>query len=130
VLHVVEVALREGLDPVLVARVHFALGERLGLPVLVQRIEDLPRGDRWQTMARAALRDDLQGVHAQLTTQVLVSTSADDSVPARVAAWEDADEVVVGRAAATLEEICADEQADLARLSVGLRVVRSLLATG
>jgi glutamate dehydrogenase len=36
----------------------------------------------------------------------------------------------VPRAAATLQEICADDQTDLARLSVGLRVVRGLLETG
>jgi glutamate dehydrogenase len=129
-LHVVETARRERLDPAVVARVHFALGERLGLPVLVQRIATLPRADRWQTMARAALRDDLQAVHAQLTTQVLRTTSPEEPVPARIAAWEEGDQLVVGRAAGTLEEICSDEQADLARLSVGLRVVRSLLATG
>jgi glutamate dehydrogenase len=35
---------------------------------------------------------------------------------------------VVSRAAATLEEICADENAELARMSVGLRVLRGLLA--
>jgi glutamate dehydrogenase len=35
----------------------------------------------------------------------------------------------VTRAVETLEEICSDERADLARLSVGLRVVRTLLAT-
>ena len=51
-------------------------------------------------------------------------------MPARIAAWEDDDSVVVARAAATLEEICADDSADLARMSVGLRVVRGLLATG
>ena len=37
--------------------------------------------DRWQTMARAALRDDLHSVHAQLTRKVLLATSADDSDP-------------------------------------------------
>jgi glutamate dehydrogenase len=129
-LGVIEIADREGLDPSAVARVHFALGERLGLPALVQRILALPRADRWQTMARASLRDDLHTVHAQLTAQVLAGTSPDDSAPARVAAWEAADEIIVARAAATLDEICADEQADLARLSVALRVVRGLLATG
>ena len=98
-LGIVETADRLGLDPVEVARVHFALGERLGLPALVERIFALPRDDRWQTMARAALRDDLYGVHQQLTAQVLESTDADDSAPARVAAWEDADEELVGRAA-------------------------------
>jgi glutamate dehydrogenase len=81
-------------------------------------------------MARAALRDDLHGVHAQLTSQVLAGTSSDDPAPVRIAAWEEDDEVVVTRAVATLEEICADDEADLARLSVGLRVVRGLLATG
>jgi glutamate dehydrogenase len=45
----------------------------------------------------------------------------------RIADWEEKDRVVVSRAVATLEEICSDEDADLARLSVGLRVVRSLL---
>ena len=129
-LGVVEVAAREELDPTTVARVHFALGERLGLAALVHRILGLPRDDRWQTMARASLRDDLHDVHTQLTAQVLAKTSPDDPAPARIAAWEEADEVLVSRAAGTLEEICADDAADLARLSVGLRVVRGLLATG
>jgi glutamate dehydrogenase len=129
-LGVIEIANREGLDPAAVARLHFALGERLGLPALVQRILSLPRADRWQTMARAALRDDLHAVHAQLTGQVLAQTSADDSAEARIAAWEEAEAVVVPRAKVTLDEICAEEQADLARLSVGLRVVRGLLASG
>ena len=56
---------------------HFALGERLGLSALVARILTLPREDRWQSMARAALRDDLHAVHAQLTAQVLAETDGD-----------------------------------------------------
>jgi glutamate dehydrogenase len=128
-LGVIEIAQREERDPHEVAQVHFALGERLGLPALVQRILALPREDRWQTMARAALRDDLHAVHAQLTGQVLLATSSDEPAPARIATWEDSDAVVVSRAAATLEEICSDDNADLARMSVGLRVVRGLLAT-
>lgn len=127
VLGIVETAAREGLDATDVARVHFTLGERLGLSAVLERIVALPRQDRWQTMARAALREDLHSVHAQLTAQVLRTTSAEEPAPARVAAWEEADGTLVGRAAATLDEICADEGADLARLSVGLRVVRGLV---
>ena len=93
---------------------HFQLGERLGLPMLVGKILALPRDDRWQTMARAALRDDVYAVHAQLTAQVLRSTDADDSAPARIAEWEEGDSLVVARAAATLEDICSDETGDLA----------------
>jgi glutamate dehydrogenase len=46
----------------------------------------------------------------------------------RVASWEDADEELISRSAETLEEICREENAELARLSVGLRVVRGLLS--
>jgi glutamate dehydrogenase len=127
VLNIVETAKRDEVDPIEVARVHFALGERLGLSMLVARILALPRDDRWQTMARAALRDDLHAVHARLTAEVLAGTPADQPVPVRIADWEEQDTVVVSRAVDTLEEICSDEQADLARLSVGLRVVRTLL---
>jgi glutamate dehydrogenase len=127
-LGVIEIADRMSLAPAQVARLHFALGERLGLPDLVNRILALPREDRWQTMARAALRDDVYAVHTQLTAQVLRDTSAEETVPARIAEWEDGDSVVVQRAASILQEICQDDNADLARMSVGLRVVRGLLA--
>ena len=81
-------------------------------------------------MARAALRDDLYAVHAQLTAQAIGATSADDPAPSRIADWEDDHGILVARAADTLEEICSDDTADLARMSVGLRVVRGLLAGG
>ena len=77
VLTIVETATRDDLDPVEVARLHFALGERLELSRLVARILTLPRDDRWQTMARAALRDDLHTVHGTLTAQVLATTSSE-----------------------------------------------------
>jgi glutamate dehydrogenase len=129
-LGIVQTAARTGIDPLEVARVHFAVAERLGLPLLVARILALPRDDRWQTMARAALRDDLHTVHAQLTGQVLASTDPDTDADTRVAAWEATEGDAIARAASTFEEICGDETADLARMSVALRVVRSLLDAG
>ena len=113
ILGMVETAARDDRDPMEVARVHFEVGERLGLPLLISRILALPRNDRWQTMARAALRDDLHAVHAQLTATELAGNP-----PA---------EKETDQAVRTLEEICADDDSDLARLSVALRVVRTLL---
>ena len=125
-LGIVEIAQRDRRDVADVARVHFALGERLGVPVFLQRIVALPRADKWQTMARAALRDDLHAVHAQLTAEVLRTTADGEPAPTRILAWEE-DHVLIARAADTLDQICADEESDLARMSVGLRVVRGLL---
>ena len=64
-----------------------------------------------------------------LTAQVLAETDTEQPAPVRIADWEEDDEVVVSRAVGTLDEICSDDHADLARLSVGLRVVRTMLAT-
>jgi glutamate dehydrogenase len=125
-LSVVPAAARSGLGVVQVAEVHFALGQRLGLDRVLARIIELPREDRWQTMARAALRDDLHAVHAQLTAQVL-SGGAGQGRPAKelVAAWEKANGGVA-ESVKILRSVTAS-RADLARMSVGLRVVRSLL---
>lgn len=129
VLGIVQNAARAEADPLEVARLHFGLGEVLGLPGLVSRILALPRNDRWQTMARATLRDDLHSVHAQLTSQVLAASASGSSVEQSLAEWEEAEGLALGRAAEVFAEICKDDDADLARMSVALRVLRSLLAT-
>jgi glutamate dehydrogenase len=128
-LEVVVIAQRDGLDPVMVADLHSALADSLGLSRLLGMIFALPRDDRWQTMARASLRDDLHAVHAALTSQVLATTDPALSAQERVAAWKSADNVAVRRATTTLNEIMAADTADLARLSVGLRVVRTMVVT-
>lgn len=126
-LGMVENSLTTGTDLLEVARVHYTLGEHLELGRLLERIVALPRSDRWQTMARAALRDDLHAVQASLTAQVIQHTDEGGDPETRVRTWTDQDEVVVGRVRRTLGEIVGSETFDLARLSVGLRVVRSLL---
>jgi glutamate dehydrogenase len=128
-LGIAETAARTGADVVDVARVHFTLGERLELGRLLERILALPRNDRWQTTARATLRDDLHSVHAQLTRNVLAVSPTGADASERVAAWEQRDAKLVSRTRSTLAEIVEGEAADLARLSVGLRVVRRLLPT-
>ncbi len=127
VLEVVEIARRDDIDALEVARVHSALADRLGLSELMAMIYDLPRDDRWQTMARASLRDDLHAVHAALTAQVFAGTDAGATAEERVTSWEADDAVVVGRAKSTLSDITSDTEPDLARMSVGLRVVRTML---
>jgi glutamate dehydrogenase len=126
-LGMVENSLRTGTDLLEVARVHFCLGDRLDLGRLLERIIALPRTDRWQTMARAALRDDLHAVHAALTAQVIQFTEESEDPKPRIDQWATQDSVVVERVRRTVGEIVESDTFDLARLSVGLRVVRSLV---
>jgi glutamate dehydrogenase len=89
-------------------------------------ITDLPRGDRWQALARSALRYDLYAAIAGLTRNVLATTPPGDARE-RIAAWERANSEGLARARGTLEEIVAGETFDLATMSVALRTIRTLL---
>ncbi len=126
-IEMADIALSTGVEATTVAEVFFELGEQLGLDRLSHRIQALPRDDRWRSMARAALRDDLLGVQGQLARKVLSSTEPSSSASERVQEWGASEASVLERAEETLEEIWGEDTPDLARLSVGLRVVRTLL---
>ena len=72
-LDIVSVADRMGKDPMDVAEVYYDLADRLRITQLMDRIIELPRADRWQSMARASIREDLYAAHAALTADVLAA---------------------------------------------------------
>ncbi|MFC5907779.1 NAD-glutamate dehydrogenase [Streptacidiphilus monticola] len=129
-LDVVEVADRTGSDVMEVAGLYYDLADRLGIANLLDRIIELPRGDRWQSMARAAIREDLFAAHATLTQDLLGHGGPGATPEQRFAAWADANATLVNRARTTLEDIRGSESYDLANLSVAMRVIRTLLRTG
>ena len=112
------------------AEVYFDLADRLQIARLRDRITALPREDRWSTMARAALRDDLYAAHASLTEDVLgVSGSQLPRTPEeRLAAWVARNEAAVGMANQTLGEIWESERFTFTTLSVALRAIRTLVS--
>ena len=121
----VAIAQEQDRDPVLVARVFFAQSEQLGLDRLLARIEALPRMNKWATMARSALRDDLLGVQSQLASQAFRG-SVDGQDPTEIVERWWAAVPGAAQRARTLTQILDDEP-DLARMSVGLRTVRALV---
>jgi glutamate dehydrogenase len=112
------------------AEVYFDLADRLQITRLRDRITALPREDRWSTMARAALRDDLYTAHASLTEDVLgVSGPEVARTPEeRLAAWASRNEAAAAMATQTLGEIWESERFTFTTLSVALRAIRTLVA--
>jgi glutamate dehydrogenase len=110
------------------AEVYFDLADRLQITRLRDRITALPRDDRWSTMARGALRDDLYTAHAALARDVLTVTEP-GTPESRLAAWEARNESAVARASRTLVEIWESEVFDVATLSVAVRTIRTLVST-
>ncbi len=124
---IVEIAAASGLDVASVAEAYFALGERLELQWLRDRIVSLPRDTRWAAMARAALRDDVYAEQAGLTTEVVRSGVDGQPAPARVERWLEQNAAAVERSRQVLSEIRSGGALDLARLSVAVRELRNLI---
>ncbi|MFF5444377.1 NAD-glutamate dehydrogenase [Streptomyces sp. NPDC012888] len=126
-LDVVAIADRTGKAPLDVAEVYYDLADRLDITELMDRIIELPRADRWQSMARAAIREDLFAAHAALTSDVLAVGDGDSTPEQRFKSWEERNSAIIGRARTTLDEIQGSDDFDLANLSVAMRTMRSLL---
>jgi len=110
-----------------VIEMYFTLSERFDVDKLLVSITQLERGDRWTALARQAMRTDLYAVIAELTSKVLTTTQ-EGSVSIRVEEWERARIEGISRTRSTLDEIFSVDELDLATLSVGLRVLRNLVA--
>lgn len=128
-LDIVAIADRTGVDPLDVAEVYYDLADRLDITQLMDRIIELPRADRWQSMARASIREDLFAAHAALTADVLSVGNGSSTPEERFRAWEEKNTAIIGRARTTLDEIRGSDDFDLANLSVAMRTMRSLLRT-
>jgi len=126
VLDVVNVAQQTGAPIQHVAEVYFLLDERLGIDWLRQRIVRLQRGDRWQTLARSALRDDLYREHALLAADVVASAVGDTSAEAAVEQWMAENGDALDRCRDLIAGIRGLSATDLAHLSVALRELRNL----
>ncbi|MFE9976678.1 NAD-glutamate dehydrogenase [Streptomyces hirsutus] len=126
-IDIVSVADHMGKEPLDVAEVYYDLADRLRITQLMDRISELPRADRWQSMARAAIREDLYAAHAAVTADVLAAGNGTSTPEQRFKVWEAKNEAIIGRARTTLEEIQSSDTFDLANLSVAMRTMRTLL---
>ncbi|WP_406394756.1 NAD-glutamate dehydrogenase [Streptomyces sp. NBC_00887] len=128
-LDIVAISDRTGKDALSVAEVYYDLADRLGITQLMDRIIELPRADRWQSMARASIREDLYAAHAALTSDVLSVGNGTSTPEQRFNAWEEKNAAILTRSRSTLEEIQGSDAFDLANLSVAMRTMRTLLRT-
>jgi glutamate dehydrogenase len=118
---------RTGAPIALAGHVMQCLAERLGLVPLRELVIGLPRDRRWNSMARASLRDDLAAEQAALTADVLtLRRKDDDRAPDLVDAWVEQWDGAQRRAAAQLNDITSGDRQELAELLVAVRTLRGL----
>ncbi|MDR1431468.1 MAG: NAD-glutamate dehydrogenase [Propionibacteriaceae bacterium] len=126
-LGIAQTAGRLGVDAVAAARVHTQLCAELSLDAMDAQVYFLPRKQRWDAMARAALRDELLAAQSELTAQAIGETGVErlDEPAELVQDWIAMNPGLAERAA-MLREISSGDT-NLARMSVGLGQIRAIL---
>lgn len=125
------------LDADQVAHLYFSVYDRFYLNDMLSYISYLPRTDRWETLARSALRDDIYEIAAALALKIAreQGTGANDASSAAelVDAWVKANPVRTGRVDDMYAElkdgaIPENEHPHLAVLSVMVRALRAMVS--
>jgi glutamate dehydrogenase len=130
VFDILEVANATGRPMEAVMATYFAVSSLVALTWLRERVLELPRANRWQALARAALRDDLYGIQRELTQEVLESAPEGADADTAISAWREHNSAAVERVRAMLDDIRASRTYDTTTLPVALREVRNLIRGG
>jgi glutamate dehydrogenase len=121
-LDVADVAAATGRPLADVATAYLDTAGELDLHWLAGRILELPRADRFQMLARAALRDELYRLHRSLAGEVLAAGG--------VERWLERTAAEVESCGSILREIRAADEYDVTTLSVALREIRNVSERG
>ncbi len=132
-LDIVDIAADSGREPTDVAPLYYLVSERFGIDAMLAKVTRLPREDRWDALARGALRDDLYAVLESLTRSIIETSGAagvEADPQAQWEAWEAANEDSVRRTRTALSGITRLDAPNIAALSVALRTLRSVIRVG
>ena len=104
-LDITEVADAHKIEVERVGDVFCVIGDRLRLDWLYDRIVDLPRADRWDALARNALREDVEAEHRAIADAVLRETDPSADAEAAFDAWASTRRAGLDRALAVIQDI-------------------------
>ncbi len=110
-----------------VTDVFFMIDARFELSWFRERIAMLAADTHWQTLAQAALQDELDDLLRALTANVLGESPEIVQPEELIAAWEEHNRGPFERVQQVLAEVRAADSPDLAMLSVSLRELRNLV---
>jgi len=117
-LDIAELAHAHNVEVEVVAAMYDQVGEQLRFEWVGDRIVDLPRTDRWDALARNALREDAIAQYRRVVDAALNAGSYET--------WAAPRATMITRMLVLLDEIRAHAVYDVATLSVALRELRGL----
>ncbi len=131
-LDIVDIAADTDNEPTDVAPLYYVVSESFGIDTMLTKITRLPREDRWDALARGALRDDLYAVLESMTRSVIEANggSVGEDPAAAFETWAEAHADVIQRSRTSMAGILRLESPNIAALSVALRRLRSVVRAG
>ena len=129
-LDIVDICSDTGEETAVVAPLYYLLSEKFSIDIMLSRVTGLPRDDRWDALARGALRDDLYSVLQSLTRSVIEASPGGGEPAHRFELWSKANSESLQRATNALTGIDKLESPNIAALSVALRTLRSVIRSG
>ena len=128
-LDIIDVADITETDTAEVADTYFALMDRLGTDGLLTAVSQLPRNDRWHSLARLAIRDDIYASLRSLCFDVLAVGEPDESGEAEDRRMGAHQRLPGGTGPPHAHRDHASGEKDLATLSVAARQIRRMTRT-
>ena len=115
------------LDIYRVAKIYFAVGDRLDLLWFRAQVDDFPIDDHWSVLGKASLKADVDVAHRALTTSVLRCKMDAQSIHGRLQEWFDLHEKEVKRWRSILTRLRHAKGMDFTQLSVSVRELVALV---
>jgi glutamate dehydrogenase len=113
------------LDFRFVATTYFVVMDAFDGDQILSIITSLSRTDRWQTMARAALRADTYSAVSRLTRNVLKVNG--DTPTQKLGTWQSVHKQSIIRVQRLIQDVLTHEKVDIASVSVAMRALRDLI---
>jgi len=113
-----------------VSQVYFGLDQQLGLHWLHLSTSALPTANRWQKLARNALREELYQAQSSITAAILGHAAGENDAATAIRDWTRQRQTPLNHYLEQLDELQGVEGVDLAMLSVAARGLRRLAENG
>lgn len=128
-LNIIEVANKHDFDLLITAGVYFACGERVNLLWFRDQIASESREGHWNTLARYALRDELDIAQQALTVQIMKTTSSTLTTGERIDAWMNENQNIISRWDQLLSMLHSSQNIDYSMFFIVIREFIRLIST-
>ncbi|MEI6858195.1 MAG: NAD-glutamate dehydrogenase [Shewanella sp.] len=126
-LDIAQIAELESKPIALVAQTYFRLGARVDLHWFLEQINEQPVANHWQTLARAAFREELDWQQRSLSSVVLRSCTSTCDADTIINQWIDSNQVLLERWFHMIADFKISQSHEFAKFSVALRELNLLI---